>query len=222
MEIQNVESQLIPLFEYLNEVLLKINVYLDINFVKYIAEKIDHPTFQKYTIEEIMKKMENDKVISKRQQERIRMATQIKYKPTFTRSETLMRIVKNQEEDELDIMRNKKIIINDFLNEDLFKDYNYEYLPSNDVIQIIWDKIVKGIYELIFQNYDINGNCIDEKSTISKFLTWSTSTNIENKMDNFYNTLELLKSFFACESKFLILYNVLKFYNFFFLFLIGN
>jgi len=214
MEIQNAESQLIPIFEYLNEVLLKINTYLDLNFIKYVAEKIDHPAFRKYTIEENMKKMENDEAISQRQQERMRMATQIKYKPTLTRMQTLMGIVKNQKSNDLDTMRSRKTIVNDLLNEDLFKDYDYEHLPSNDVILLIWDKIVKDLHELIFQNYDINGNSINEKSKITTKLhnfmsSWNMPKNIENKMGNIIfnqrsvgiinNTLELLKSFFACE-----------------------
>jgi len=239
MEIEDAENQLIPMFEYLNEVLLNFNTYLDLNFNKYFAEKTNYPAFQKYTLEENRKQIEQDEAISQRQQERMRMNTQMKYRRTLTRLQTLMNIVKNQTEDEMNPMISRSgTVKNDLLNEDLFKEYEYEELPSHDVIRLIWERIVKDLHELIFQYFDINGNSINEKSKLStKFqnffnttmttVAWNMPKNmnmnlnmskvnsiIESKMSNIVfnqksvgiinNALELLKSFFACESKFII------------------
>ncbi|ORX81977.1 hypothetical protein BCR32DRAFT_244519 [Anaeromyces robustus] len=225
MEIQDTERQLIPVFEYLNNVLLNINTYLDLNINKYIAEKVDHPVFKKYTLEENRKNMEKNETIAIRQQTRMRLATQGKFKNTVTRVQTLMNIVKNQPKD----FSNQKInhsytVKNDFLNDDLFKDYEYENLPVHDVIRLIWDRIVQDFHEIILQNYDIYGNSTSEKGKLTtKFHNlWNTTmTSVAlnmpknmQKMNNMFesniifnqksvgiinNSLELLKSFFACE-----------------------
>ncbi|ORX47540.1 hypothetical protein BCR36DRAFT_92383 [Piromyces finnis] len=188
----------------------------------------DHPAFKKYTLEENKKKQEEDEVIAKRQQTRMRMATQRRMK-TIKRVQTLMNIVKNQEDDE----NNPKIshsatVRNDLLNSDLFKDFDYEHLPSHDIIRLIWDRIVQDLHSIILQYYDIYGNSISEKGKLStKFhnllnttmssMAMNMNKNISimnNKMTNMFdgniifnqksvsiinNILELLKSFFACE-----------------------
>jgi len=241
MEIQDAEEQLIPVFEYLNEVLLNINTYLDLNINKYIAEKVDHPAFKKYTLEENKKKQENDDAIAQRQQTRMRKATQRRMKTTVKRVQTLMNIVKNQDEDNFNPKLSRSATVkNDLLNEDLFKEFDYEHLPSHDIIRLIWDRIVKDLHGVILQYYDIYGNSISEKGKLTtKFHNLLNTTmssvamnipknmnmnmnimnnRVGNRVSNMFegniifnqksvsiinNTLELLKSFFACESKYL-------------------
>eukprot|EP00833_Pecoramyces_ruminatium_P018819 jgi/Orpsp1_1/1192851/evm.model.d7180000096325.1 len=228
MEIHETENLMIPVFEYLNDVLLNINTYLDLNINKYIWEKTEHPAFKKYSLEEKKKNMEKDEVIAKRQQTRMRMATQKGFKHAITRVQTLMNIVKNKPQDDTSqLIGRSKTVRDDLLNEDLFKDYDYEHLPSHDFIRLIWDRIVQDIYDVILQYYDIYGNSISEKGRLTtKFhnLWNSTVSNMAMnmsknmpKMNNMFennigniifnqksvsiinNSLELLKSFFACE-----------------------
>jgi hypothetical protein len=228
MEIHETENLMIPIFEYLNDVLLNINTFLDLNINKYIWEKTEHPAFKKYSLEEKKKDIDKTEVITKHQQSLMRATTQKKLKHSVTRVQTLMNIVKNQPSDDpTQLIGRSKTVINDLLNDDSFKDYEYEHLPSHDIIRLIWDRIVQDIHETILQYYDIYGNSISEKGKIStKFhnLWNSTVSNMAMnvtknmpKMNNMFennigniifnqksvnivnNSLELLKAFFACE-----------------------
>ena len=240
MEVHETENLMIPIFEYLNEVLLNINTYLDLNINKYIWEKSENPAFKKYSLEEKKKEMEKTDVITQRQQTRMRMTTRRKFKHVVTRVQTLMNIVKNQPADDpTQMIGRSKTVLNDLLNDDSFKEFDYERLPSHDFIRLIWDRIIQDIHETLLQYYDIYGSSITEKGKLTtKFQNlWNTTvssmafnmsknmpkmnnmfeTNIGNiifnqkSVDIINNSLELLKSFFACESKYISFY---LFYNF--------
>ncbi|OUM70420.1 hypothetical protein PIROE2DRAFT_56736 [Piromyces sp. E2] len=150
--------------------ILNISEYIDYTLedcCTLIIKLVDHPAFKKYTLEENQKMQENDEAIAKRQQTRMRMATQRKMKATVKRVQTLMNIVKNQSEDTIPKLSRSATVKNDLLNEDLFKEFDYEHLPSHDFIRLIWDRIVEDLHALILQYYDIYGNSISEKGKLT-------------------------------------------------------